>query len=58
MVFSRSRMPSARYFGGWLMGSASGVRMNLHSTVRSSEAITPIDTRSSRMGLGRLVYAI
>ena len=52
MVFSRSRMPSARYFGGWLMGSASGVRMNLHSTVRSSEAITPIDTRSSRMGLG------
>lgn len=52
MVFSRSRMPSARYFGGWLMGSSFGSLMNLHPTVRSSEAITPMDTRSSRMGLG------
>lgn len=52
MVSSRSWMPSARYCGGWLMGSASGVLMNLHPTVRSSEAITPMDTRSSRMGLG------
>ena len=45
-------MPSARYFGGWLMGSVSGVRTNLHSVVRSSDAITPMDTRSSRIGLG------